>query len=55
MGLEEAILDKVRRLPPVKQEEVLCFAVGLQKQAAAKMVPFRDRTREVKWINADRR
>jgi hypothetical protein len=25
MSLEEAILDKVRRLPPAKQEEVLRF------------------------------
>ncbi len=33
MSLEEAILDKVRRLPPAKQEEVLRFADGLQDSA----------------------
>ena len=42
MSLEEAILDKVRRLPPAKQEEVLRFADGLQSQTAVRMVPSRD-------------
>ena len=50
----EPILDKVRRLPPVKQEEVLRFAAGLQKQAATKTAQFRDRTREMKWIYENR-
>ena len=54
MSLEEAILDKVRSLPPAKQEEVLRFADGLQHTALAKFVPSRDRTREVKWISENR-
>jgi hypothetical protein len=54
MSLEEAILDKVRRLPPAKQEEVLRFADGLQRHATARMVPSRDRTREMKWIDENR-
>jgi len=54
MSLEEAILDKVRRLPPAKQEEVLRFADGLQRERAPREAPARDRNREVKWI-ADNR
>jgi len=54
MSLEEAILDKVRRLPPAKQEEVLRFADGLRHQVVARMVPLRDRTREMKWIEENR-
>ena len=34
MSLEEAILEKVRLLPPAKQEEVLRFADGLHRNAA---------------------
>ena len=37
MSLEEAILDKVRRLPPAKQEEVLRFADGLQDTARVRI------------------
>ena len=33
-GLEEDILEKYARLPQDKQEEVLRFAGGLQRQAA---------------------
>jgi hypothetical protein len=54
MSLEEAILDKVRHLPPAKQEEVLRFADGLQRQPTPREVPARDRQREMKWI-ADNR
>ncbi len=54
MSLEDAILDKVRRLPPAKQEEVLRFADGLQRTATARIVPSRDRTREMKWIDENR-
>jgi len=32
MDLEEAILDRVRRPTPAKQEEVLRFADGLQHE-----------------------
>jgi hypothetical protein len=53
MSLEEAILEKVRRLPLAKQEEVLRFADGLQHNTA-RMVPSRDRTRETKWIDENR-
>ena len=54
MSLEEAILDKVRRLPPAKQEEVLRFADGLQRDTTARMVPSRDRTSEARWIDENR-
>lgn len=54
MSLEEAILDKVRRLPPAMQEEVLRFADGLQRNAAARIVPFRERAVEAKWIDENR-
>src|SRR6266542_2935657 len=54
MSLEEAILDKVRHLPPAKQEAVLRFADGLQRQTAVRMVPSRDRTREMDWIKENR-
>jgi hypothetical protein len=39
MSLEEAIMDKVRRLPPAKQEEVLRFADGLQRHSKNGPVP----------------
>ena len=54
MSLEEAILDRVRSLPPAKQEEVLRFADGLQRTATARIVPSRDRAREMKWIDENR-
>ena len=54
MTLEESILEKVRRLPPAKQEEVLRFADGLQCTNPMRTVPCRDRTREMNWINANR-
>jgi hypothetical protein len=54
MSLEEAILDKVRRLPPAKQEEVLRFADGLQDGTAVRRVPSRDRMREMEWIRENR-
>jgi hypothetical protein len=53
VSLEEAIMDKVRRLPPAKQEEVIRFADGLQRNTA-RMVPPHDRTREMKWIDENR-
>lgn len=54
MSLEEAILDRVRRLPPAKQAEVLRFADGLQRNAAARKVPSRDRFSEMKWLDENR-
>ena len=54
MSLEEAILDKVRRLPPAKQEQVLRFADGLQQQGSIRMVPSRDRRLEMAWIQENR-
>ncbi len=54
MTLEESIVDKVRRLPPAKQEELLRFADGLQRTEATRMVPSRDRTKEMKWIHENR-
>lgn len=54
MSLEEAILDKVRRLPPTKQEQVLRFADGLQQGREIRAVPSRDREREMAWIRQHR-
>lgn len=54
MSLEEAILDKVRRLPPAKQEEVLRFADGLERTATVRIVSSRERSREMKWIDDNR-
>jgi len=54
MSLEDAILDRVRRLALARQEEVLRFAEGLQRRATAPMVPSRDRSREMKWIDDNR-
>ena len=54
MGLEEAILDRVRHLPPAKQEEVLRFADGLQRRPAVRPVRTSDRIREMRWIRDNR-
>ena len=54
MSLEEAILEKVRRLPRAKQEEVLRFADGLQQRSPVRMVPSRDRSREIDWLAQNR-
>ncbi|MFN7926191.1 MAG: DUF5678 domain-containing protein [Bryobacteraceae bacterium] len=54
MSLEQAILEKVRDLPPAKQQQVLRFLDGLQRQSASRMVPSRDRQREMKWIDENR-
>jgi hypothetical protein len=54
MNLEEAILDKVRHLPQAKQEEVLRFADGLQRQHATDQGPNRDRATERLWIEQNR-
>ena len=54
MSLEEAILDKVRRLPPAKQEEVLRFADGLQHRSPIRTAPSRDRSREMEWLKENR-
>ena len=54
MSLEEAILDKVRRLPPAQQEAVLRFAGGLQDRAPVRMVPSHDRSREMEWLEENR-
>ena len=54
MSLEAAILDRVRRLPPTQQERVLRFADGLQQEPIVRMVPSRDRRREMDWIKENR-
>ena len=54
MSLEEAILDKVRRLPPSKQEEVLRFANRLERNSASRSVPSRDRSSEMQWLDENR-
>ena len=54
MNIEEAILDKVRRLPPAKQEQVLRFANGLEQESTIRVVPSRDRQREMDWIRKNR-
>jgi hypothetical protein len=50
--LEEAILDKLRQLPPGKQEDVLRFAEGLLKPPLppVRRVPYHDRSREMEWV-----
>ena len=54
MSLEEAILERVRRLPPAKQEEILRFAEGLQHASEARILPSRDRSREIDWLKHNR-
>ena len=54
MSLEEAILERVRRLPAAKQEEVLRFADELQKRGPVRMAGSRDRSREMAWIKEHR-
>jgi hypothetical protein len=54
MSLEEAILDKIRRLPPGKQEEVLRFADGVERSAAARKVSSGDRSSEMQWLDENR-
>lgn len=54
MSLQEAILDKVRRLPPAMQQEALRFADGLQRNTATRIVPSPDRTKETTWIEENR-
>ena len=54
MNLEEAILDKVRHLSPAKQEEVLRYADGLQRQTTIGPGPSRDRAVERIWIDRNR-
>ena len=54
MSLEEAIIDRVRRLPPAKQEEVLRFADVLHHHTTARMAPSRDRRHEMEWIKENR-
>ena len=53
MNLEEAILEKVRRLPPAKQEEVLRF-VNRLLLPPTRRVPYRDRSREMEWLKENR-
>ena len=53
MNLEEAILEKVRRLPLAKQEEVLRF-VNRLLLPPTRRVPFRDRSREINWLRENR-
>ncbi|HIK12334.1 MAG TPA: DUF2281 domain-containing protein [Oscillatoriaceae cyanobacterium M33_DOE_052] len=50
MNLEQAVLDKLRTLPPDKQQEVLDFAEFLQQ----KFIP-KQRLKSVKgmWNNLD--
>ena len=50
MTLEEAILHKVRGLPPEEQAVVLRFADQLHRGNGTRMVPARDRTREAAWL-----
>jgi hypothetical protein len=55
MSLEEAILEKIRHLPPAKQEEVLRFAGGLEREMTKiTTLPIRDRKREMTWIEENR-
>jgi hypothetical protein len=50
MNLEQAILDKLRTLPPDKQQEVLAFAEFLQQ----KFIPKKPRKSvKIMWNNLD--
>jgi hypothetical protein len=53
VNLEEAILEKVRRLPPAKQEEVLRFVSRLLLPPTG-TVPYRHRSREIEWLKENR-
>ncbi|HEY7388452.1 MAG TPA: DUF5678 domain-containing protein [Bryobacteraceae bacterium] len=54
MNLEEAILEKVRRLPPSDQEEVLRFANGLARRLTVRVPPETNRFLEIQWIDENR-
>jgi hypothetical protein len=54
MSLEDAILDRIRRLPPTQQQQVLRFADGLRPDPAIRVVPSRDRQCEMNWIKVNR-
>ncbi len=54
MTLEDAILEKVRRLPPSEQEKVLRFADTLGGKPKTSRVPARDRSREMRWVAENR-
>jgi len=54
VNLEEAILERVRRLPSAKQEQVLRFADGLLHRSPVRIVPSRDRSREIEWLKENR-
>ena len=49
-NLEEAILEKVRRLQQDKQEEVLRFAGGLQRQALSEVVGGQVDETPIPWL-----
>lgn len=51
MSIEEAILDKIRRLPPSKQEDLLHYADKLLEPPRWRRVPDHDRSREMKWVH----
>jgi hypothetical protein len=51
MSLEEAILDKVRRLPLEQQEEVLRFADGLQQRPPVRRAPSRNFLGRTGWLD----
>jgi hypothetical protein len=52
MTLEEAILNRVRELPPEKQEELLRFADKLHEPRT--VAPINHRYKEMEWIAANR-
>jgi hypothetical protein len=54
MSLEEAILEKVRKLPEVDKKRVLRFLDGLRHSPVVKTVPYNDRHKELEWIRRNR-
>lgn len=50
MSVEDTILDRVRRLPPGKKEDVLRYAEQLMEPPRSRRVPYRDRSREIQWL-----
>jgi hypothetical protein len=60
MSIEQAILEKLRALPPEKQRQVLNYASSLDTRdrsgsSASARVDFRDRSREMQWVMENRK
>jgi Family of unknown function (DUF5678) len=54
MSLEEAILEKVRDMPPEQQEEMLRLANEIEHRSDATPAPVWDGRKEMAWIEQNR-